>query len=90
MKEKFLDRPLSPIDTANYWIEYIVKYGWDALRSPAMDLNWWEIDFLDVYAFLSLVSLVIVYVTIRLTLTLLKSIISSTVNGNVTRLKKML
>ncbi|KAK2584309.1 hypothetical protein KPH14_006702 [Odynerus spinipes] len=39
ISQRFLDRPLKPIDTANYWIDFIVKYGSNALRSPAVDMN---------------------------------------------------
>ncbi|KAK0175129.1 hypothetical protein PV327_008908 [Microctonus hyperodae] len=42
MKEvsnKFLDRPLSPMDEACYWVEYTIRYGNKALRSPALDLS---------------------------------------------------
>lgn len=48
---KFLDRPLSASDTAIYWIEYIVRNGGDALRSPAMDLTWYQVRLFDVYLF---------------------------------------
>ncbi|KAI4497701.1 hypothetical protein M0802_007241 [Mischocyttarus mexicanus] len=68
--KKFIDRPFKPIDTANYWIEYVIKYGTNSLRSPAMDLNWWEIALLDVYVFLLLVLFVIIYIIIHLTLIL--------------------
>ncbi|XP_043682853.1 UDP-glucosyltransferase 2-like isoform X4 [Vespula pensylvanica] len=89
LSQQFLDRPLKPIDTANFWIEYIVKYGKDALRSPAMDLNWWQVELLDVYAFLLLTSIVIVYITVHLTLMFL-NMISSKVNIKVSRVKKIL
>ncbi|XP_047365690.1 UDP-glucosyltransferase 2-like isoform X1 [Vespa velutina] len=85
---KFSDRPLKPIDVANYWINYIVKYGPDALRSPVIDLNWWEIALLDVYAFLILVTVFIVYITIRL-IQILRNMVLSNANVNVSRAKKM-
>ncbi|XP_035737140.1 UDP-glucuronosyltransferase-like isoform X1 [Vespa mandarinia] len=86
--QQFLDRPLKAIDTANYWIEYIVKYGWDALRSPAMDLNWWENDLLDVYTFLLLIIVILIYITIRLIQIFLSTILSNS-NINVSPMKKM-
>ncbi|XP_076634843.1 UDP-glucosyltransferase 2 isoform X1 [Colletes latitarsis] len=61
---KFLDRPLSATDTAVYWIEYIIRHGADALRSPAMDLTWWQVQLLDVCAFLLVVALLSVYLLI--------------------------
>ncbi|XP_044019342.1 UDP-glycosyltransferase UGT5-like, partial [Aphidius gifuensis] len=47
---KFRDRPSSPLDTACYWIEYIGRHGKNALRSPTLDLAWWQVQLLDVYA----------------------------------------
>ncbi|XP_076243342.1 uncharacterized protein LOC143184768 [Calliopsis andreniformis] len=64
ISRKFLDRPLSALDTAIYWTEYIVRHGADALRSPAMDLRWWQIELLDVLAFLLLASVLAVYLLI--------------------------
>lgn len=52
LSQKFLDRPLNAVDTANYWIEYVIKYGEDSLRSPAMDLTWWQLSLIDVIGFL--------------------------------------
>ncbi|XP_035737135.1 UDP-glucuronosyltransferase-like isoform X1 [Vespa mandarinia] len=86
--KKFSDRPLKPIDVANYWIDFVVKYGPDALRSPVIDLNWWEIALLDVYAFLILVTVFTVYITIRL-IQILRNMVLSNANVNVSRVKKM-
>ncbi|XP_054012119.1 UDP-glycosyltransferase UGT5-like isoform X1 [Hylaeus anthracinus] len=61
---KFVDRPLSAMDTAIYWIEYIIKHGPDALRSPAMDLTWYQVALVDVAVFLLLVALLAIVVLI--------------------------
>lgn len=61
LSKKFLDRPMSSADTAIYWIEYIIKYGSTVLRSPAMDLTWWQIELLDVCGFLLIAALVVLY-----------------------------
>ncbi|KAG7207637.1 hypothetical protein KM043_009257 [Ampulex compressa] len=50
---RFKDRPMRPIDTAIFWIEYVVRNGQDCLRSPAVELTWWQLNLLDVYAFLA-------------------------------------
>ncbi|KAK0072674.1 hypothetical protein PV326_014217, partial [Microctonus aethiopoides] len=47
ISKKFLDRPRSPMDEACYWVEYVIRYGKKALRSPAIDLSWWQIELLD-------------------------------------------
>nr|CAD7588238.1 unnamed protein product [Timema genevievae] len=49
----FRDRPLSAMDTAIYWIEYIIRHkGAHHLRSAAADLPWYQILLLDVIAVL--------------------------------------
>lgn len=60
LSQRFLDRPMSSIDTANYWIEYIIKYGNDALRSPAMDMPWWQLSLIDVIGFLLLCAVAVI------------------------------
>ncbi|XP_029035427.2 UDP-glucosyltransferase 2-like isoform X5 [Osmia bicornis bicornis] len=61
---KFLDRPMNASETAVYWVEYIIKHGADALRSPAMKLTWWQVELLDVYAFLLITALISLYISI--------------------------
>ncbi|KAF3424245.1 hypothetical protein E2986_12283 [Frieseomelitta varia] len=61
LSQKFRDRPLSAEDTAVYWTEYIIRHGENALRSPAMNLTWWQIELLDVYAFFLIAALAVLY-----------------------------
>ncbi|KAL0123310.1 hypothetical protein PUN28_005685 [Cardiocondyla obscurior] len=71
LSRQFLDRPLNAIDTATYWIEYVIKYGEDSLRSPAMDMFWWQLSLVDVIGFLLLCAITVIAITIfviRLTL----------------------
>ncbi|XP_015175624.1 PREDICTED: UDP-glucuronosyltransferase 2C1-like [Polistes dominula] len=84
--DKFIDRPLKPIDTANYWIEYVIKHGYNSLHSPALNLYWWQVALLDVYVFIFVVTLVIIYLIVHLTLLLL-NVFSS--NSKVTHKKKV-
>ena len=55
VSERFRDRPMSPLDTAIFWVEYIIHHGSDSLRSAALDLSWWQIELLDVYCLLLLI-----------------------------------
>lgn len=64
ISDRFLDQPLSAMDTACFWIEYVIRHGSTALRSPALDLTWWQIALLDIYAFLLLCCLTILIVTL--------------------------
>ncbi|XP_067210641.1 UDP-glycosyltransferase UGT5-like [Linepithema humile] len=84
LSRKFLDRPMSAIDTANYWIKYIVKYGSDALRSPAMDLYWWQIYLLDIAVFFLLCAIIVIIV-IRYFVRLLLQMINDNRNSSQTK-----
>ncbi|XP_034948011.1 uncharacterized protein [Chelonus insularis] len=63
---RFLDRPLSPIDTACYWVEYVIRHGNKALRSPALDFSWWQVALLDVYVTLLIAATLAAFIAIIL------------------------
>lgn len=54
----FRDVPMSPMDTAAFWIEYVVRHGKDALRSPIVDMPWWQVNLLDVYGFIGTIAFI--------------------------------
>lgn len=68
----FRDRPLPAMDTAMYWIDYVIRHrGAPHNRSSGLDLKWYEFYLLDVILFVVL-CLVIILVT---TFVVLKQII---------------
>ncbi|GAB0091278.1 UDP-glucuronosyltransferase [Sergentomyia squamirostris] len=61
MSSLYRDRPKSAMDTAIYWTEYVIRHhGAPHLQSPAVHLNFWERNSLDVIAFLVVILVVIV------------------------------
>ena len=62
ISKRFRDVPVQPIYSARYWIEYVARHGKDALRSPSVDMPWWQVIQLDVYAFILAVVLIAFYV----------------------------
>lgn len=77
LSRHFLDRPLNALDTAVYWIEYVIKYGENSLRSPAMDLTWWQLSLIDVIGFLLFCIAIVVAIALFIMRFMLKMI-----NGN--------
>ncbi|XP_058790203.1 UDP-glucosyltransferase 2-like isoform X2 [Phymastichus coffea] len=53
----FRDQPMSPMETAIYWIEYIIRNGDKVLRSPALELSFIQLSQLDIYGFLLIVTI---------------------------------
>ncbi|XP_069682314.1 UDP-glycosyltransferase UGT5-like [Periplaneta americana] len=60
VKKAFNDRPVSALDTAIYWTEYVIRHeGAPHLRSAAVDLAWYQYYLLDVLAVLFLAFVVV-------------------------------
>jgi glucuronosyltransferase len=60
---------MKSMDTAIFWIEYIIRNGPNVLKSPALKLYWWQLALLDVFGFIlfSLIFiLMIIYYVIKL------------------------
>ena len=74
LSKVFRDRPMRPLDTAVYWIEYVIRNGPDSLRSPVVDMPWWKLHLIDVFAFLTSCLALAVYLLIALTKLLLKGL----------------
>ncbi|XP_055915993.1 UDP-glycosyltransferase UGT5-like [Eupeodes corollae] len=52
----FRDRPTSALETAMYWIEYVIRHkGAPHMRSAGIDLAWYQFYLLDVMALIALV-----------------------------------
>lgn len=63
VRQAFNDRPLSPMDTAIFWTEYVIRHnGAPHLRSAAIDLAWYQYLLLDVIAVLFLAAVAVLAV----------------------------
>ncbi|XP_072161585.1 UDP-glycosyltransferase UGT4 isoform X2 [Bemisia tabaci] len=65
----FSDKLMSPLDTAIYWIEYVIRHkGAHHLRPLAAKIPWYQLFLLDVVAVYLLVFVVIIYLAVKLLL----------------------
>ncbi|CAH0585781.1 unnamed protein product [Chrysodeixis includens] len=77
MSRRFKDRPLSPLDTAMFWIEYVIRNnGAEYWKNPALELSWIAAHMIDVYLFILGVVLLILYVIVKVV-----SIVFSALSG---------
>lgn len=61
------DQPVKPLDSAIYWVEYVIRHrGAAHFRSAAMELRWYEYHMLDVIAFVVIVTTLVAYVSCKL------------------------
>ncbi|CAH0555383.1 unnamed protein product [Brassicogethes aeneus] len=60
-RQKILhDQPLTPMDTAVYWIEYVIRHnGAHHLKSPSLKLKWYQINMLDIAIILTLFTILL-------------------------------
>ncbi|XP_044733862.1 UDP-glycosyltransferase UGT5-like isoform X2 [Chrysoperla carnea] len=75
----FRDRPMSPMDTAVWWIEYVARNGGaDEMRPTVVNMPYYQSALLDVGLFLLTVILIVVYINYLL----IKSILNKLLNRN--------
>jgi glucuronosyltransferase len=75
VSRRFKDRPMSALDTAVFWIEYVIRNkGADFMKNPAIQLSWSAYNMLDVYGFLLIVFVTIMFVIFYGMLTLIRMI----------------
>ena len=61
----YRDQPMTARETSAFWVEHVLKYGSDHLKSGATDLPWYAYLMLDI-ALLVLTSVIIVVIIIIL------------------------
>ncbi|CAG9861075.1 unnamed protein product [Phyllotreta striolata] len=84
LSNRFNDRPMSPLDTAVYWSEYVVRHkGAYFMKSAAIDLPFYQYYLLDVLLFIVSILLLVTYVSYRF----LKCVLGLTGNQNSKRKK---
>ncbi|XP_025206881.1 UDP-glucuronosyltransferase-like isoform X2 [Melanaphis sacchari] len=68
LSEAFRDRPMSPLETAVYWTEYVIRHkGAPQLRSAAVGMPWYQYYLIDV--------LVVIFLTVTTIFVLLYCLI---------------
>ncbi|XP_038209882.1 UDP-glycosyltransferase UGT5-like [Zerene cesonia] len=73
VSRRFKDRPMSALDTAIFWIEYVIRNeGADYMKSPTVNMHWIVYNMLDVYAFLVFICIILVYISFKIVNALIK------------------
>lgn len=62
LTKRFKDRPLSAVENAVYWTEYVIRHkGAKHLRTAAVGMPWWKYYLVDVIGFILLIVFVVLY-----------------------------
>ncbi|VVD02543.1 unnamed protein product [Leptidea sinapis] len=66
VSKRFFDRPMSAIDTAVFWLEYVIRNnGAPFMKSPALELNWFEYTMMDIYIALTVALILILWIFVK-------------------------
>ncbi|XP_011056896.1 PREDICTED: UDP-glucuronosyltransferase 1-9-like [Acromyrmex echinatior] len=76
LSKLFLDRPMKPLDTAIFWVEYVTKFR-NVLQSPGIKLNWWQRNLVDIYVFIFTVISIVFYIALFILRKLMKLLFGS-------------
>lgn len=75
ISQLFRDRPAKPMETAVFWTEYVLRHhGAPHLQCNSVYLNFWQLHSLDVIAFISILVLSILFISIAVLKCLMKKI----------------
>ena len=79
ISNRFNDRPMTPQESTVYWVEYVIRHrGAPHFQSPAHNLTYLQLNLIDVYTFLvviSLLILIVAYRTFKFVLVIFKNIL---------------
>jgi len=76
MSTIFHDRPMSALDTAVYWVEYVIRHkGAHHLRTAAVKLKWYQYLLIDVILFIITTLLLIMYICYFIAKFIMRSIL---------------
>lgn len=68
ISERYNDRPMTPHELTVYWVEYVIRHrGASHLRSSAHNLNYFQLNLIDVYLFIFFFIALLVFALLRIT-----------------------
>ena len=75
LAEIIQDEPMTGLEKAIWWTEYVIRHkGAKHLRSPIIDIPFYQYHLLDVIAFLVVLAVTVIYIIYKLVKFLLKLI----------------
>lgn len=84
------DKPMTPLEEATYWTEWLIRNPDIDLEGAAADLNLFERHSLDVYTVLILAELLFIYIFVKLAICIVKLLFCKRKNSSKNDLSKKL
>jgi glucuronosyltransferase len=67
VSRRFKDRPMSAVDTAVWWTEYVLRHDTTHLKSPGIWQYWWQRRLIDFWATIFIGILLTALITVKIT-----------------------
>ncbi|XP_039753658.1 UDP-glycosyltransferase UGT5-like isoform X1 [Pararge aegeria] len=84
VSRRFKDRPMAPLDTAMYWLEYVIRNnGAEFMKNPASNMSWIVYNMVDVYAFVLIILLTILLISVTLFSAIIRNIVAFNQNNDI-------
>nr|QIK00368.1 UDP-glycosyltransferase [Xylotrechus quadripes] len=84
LSERFRDRPLPPLETAIYWVEYVARHkGAPHMRTAAVNMPFYKYYLIDVISFLLLVISTLTYLTYIVIRLIVRTVLKSSSSAKV-------
>lgn len=75
MSDRFRDQPRTPLETGMHWVKHVAKNkGAPHLRSVAVDLPFYALYNLDVWAFIVIVLALVMFLITKIFMSILRTI----------------
>lgn len=86
---RFKDRPMKPLETAMFWIEYVIRHrGANFAKNPALKMHWISSSMIDVYLFIFSLLVGLTFAVVKLYKMAFQQFTKRTYNVKVKRNKK--
>ncbi len=89
LSQRAKDQPITSVDTAAWWVEYVLRHDTTHLKSPSMKDRWWQKRMLDVWFLVYTILLFITFVIYKSFKFLLCLMVERLTNRNRSKEKKL-
>lgn len=86
LRQLLQDQPMTGLERAVWWSEYVIRHkGTKHLKSPTVDIEWYQYLLLDVFAFLVTITILTLLVVKKI----INFVLKTQYKGNQSKVKKM-
>lgn len=90
VSQRAKDQPMASVDTAVWWVEYVMRHSTTHFKSPSMKQSWWKKRLLDVWLVVYAILFITAFTAYKTTKFVVCSIVRSLMKRNRSKRIKIL